>query len=222
MQIIGHRGAKGLAPENTIQSIQKALQHHVDELEFDVHVTKDNVAVLSHDATITDPGGKRLTIAETTYKELLAHKPNLATLEEVFKVGGPDMQYYIEIKPRVTVAPVVKLIKKQLAAGWSIDRLAVGSYSQKVLRAVQKQLPELDLIVIGHWSAVWATHRARQLNTKRISLSYRWLWWGVIKGLSDGGYKLNAYSINDPAKAQHWASYGLYGVVTDYPDRYEA
>ncbi len=50
----GHRGARGLAPENTIPAFERALQVGVSTLELDLAVTKDNVLVVSHDPTL-DP-----------------------------------------------------------------------------------------------------------------------------------------------------------------------
>ena len=49
MNIIGHRGAAGLAKENTLASIEAAIKNKVDGIEFDIYVTKDNQIVLSHE-----------------------------------------------------------------------------------------------------------------------------------------------------------------------------
>jgi len=73
MKIIGHRGARGLAPENTIASLMKAIEHHVDEIECDVRVTKDQVAVLMHNGHLIDQSGTKLAISQHSYAELLAH-----------------------------------------------------------------------------------------------------------------------------------------------------
>ena len=64
MKIVGHRGARGLSPENTIASLEKAIEHGVDMVEVDVRVTKDGVAVLHHDPVVTDPDGAEIIIAQ--------------------------------------------------------------------------------------------------------------------------------------------------------------
>jgi glycerophosphoryl diester phosphodiesterase len=48
-----------------------------------------------------------------------------------------------------------------------------------------------------------------------------WLWWGFIWMISRSGWQLYGYAINDPAKARRWARWGLAGVITDYPDKFE-
>ena len=74
MKIIGHRGAKGLAPENTKASIQAALDNHVHEVEIDLRVTKDNAVILNHDNFIAAKG-KKYVIRNYNYAELLSVKP---------------------------------------------------------------------------------------------------------------------------------------------------
>ena len=217
MKIVGHRGARGLAPENTIASLEKALEHNVDSIEFDVRVTKDGVPVLHHNRHHKDPDGKRLKISGNTYAELKDHDKDLATFEEALRAINQKVPAYIEVKPRVKTAPVVKVIKK---AGWKDENLRLASKSQKTLKQLHEALPALRTVVIEPWSGVRATWRARQLGTNHLFMNQRWLWWGFIKQISKN-YKLGTYTLNDPKKAARWEKHGLRLVVTDYPDRFE-
>jgi glycerophosphoryl diester phosphodiesterase len=221
MKIIGHRGARGLAPENTIAALRKGLEHHVDMLEFDLRVTKDNVVILHHDADLKDPSGKRLKINESTYSELTEHKPDLASFAEVLEIIGHPVPLYMEVKQDVPVEPIVKLIKQQLEKDWKSDYFLLGSKNQKTLRALHKALPDIEKIVIEPWSGVRAHRRARQVDAKIISMNQHWLWWGFIIGFKHSDRQLYAYTLNSPKKAVRWASWGLSGVITDYPDRFE-
>jgi glycerophosphoryl diester phosphodiesterase len=222
MKIIGHRGARGLSPENTIASLQKALEHHVDMIEFDVRVTRDGIVILHHDSFLTDPDGEKRPIADYTFAELKDHKKDLATFEEVLKSFADTVTLYIEVKPNVALEPVIKIIKKFIITGNPPERLLLGSKSQKTLLELHKALPAVPTIVIEPWSGVRAHYRARQVGTKQISMNQKWLWWGFIRGFKNSGWRLYAYTLNDPKKAKRWAGYGLYGVVTDYPDQFES
>ncbi len=221
MKIIGHRGARGLAPENTIASLQKALEHQVDELEFDLRVTRDGIVILHHDPFITDPDGEKHVIDEHSYGKLLKHKKDLATFEDVLEQIGHPVPLYVEVKPDESTKPIIKIIKNYLAKGWKPDYFLLASFSQKTLLELHEALPEIETIVLEKWSGVRASHRARQLGTKHISMNQKWLWWGFIRSVARSDYKLYAYVLNDPAKAKRWAKHGLYGVVTDYPDLFE-
>lgn len=221
MKVIGHRGARGLAPENTLASLRKALEHHVDILEFDVRVTKDDIVVLHHDVRLTDPAGQRFTVAETSYDELLAHKPDLTTLEAVLETIGHPIPLYIEVKRDVPIAPIINIINKYLAKGWKTDYFLLGSKSQKTLLELHAALPAIQKVVIEPWSGVRAHRRAHQVNAKIIAMNQLWLWWGFIHSFKNSDTQLYAYPVNNPAKAKRWARWGLAGVITDYPDRFE-
>ncbi len=221
MKIIGHRGARGLAPENTLASLKKALEHKVDELEFDLRVTKDGIVILHHNAHITDPNGNRHSIVGNNYDELLEHKPDLATFEAVLKTFGHPVVLHVEVKRSVPIEPIVKIFKKYLADGWKPEYFLLGSKSQKTLVRLHELLPDIQKVVIEPWSGVRATRRARQVGTNRLSMKQLWLWSGFIRMIARNGYELAAYPLNDPVKAKRWSTYGLAGVITDFPDRFE-
>lgn len=215
MKIIGHRGARGLAPENTIAALKKAIEHNVDEVEFDVRVTKDKVAVLHHNRRIKSRNGQKLWIHKAKYADLKAHKPDLATLQEALVALPTSAKLYIEVKPRVDIKPIVKLLKADN------HEFHIASKNQKTLLALHRAIPDKPTIVIHAWSGVIASHRARKLNTKRISMNHHWLWGGFISRVAKSGYQLSTYTINDPIKAKKWQKLGLYAVVTDRPDLFE-
>ncbi|HXR50233.1 MAG TPA: glycerophosphodiester phosphodiesterase, partial [Verrucomicrobiae bacterium] len=183
MKIIGHRGARGLAPENTIASLQKGLEHHADMLEFDLRVTKDHVVILHHDPYLTDPNGKKIIIKDTTYAELLEHKADIPTFEEVLDKVGHPVRLYVEVKPEAETKPIIKIFKARLAKGWKPEYFYLASFSQKILLELDKDLPEVQKVVIENWSGVRAHWRARQLHTKTVCMNERWLWSGFIKSV---------------------------------------
>jgi glycerophosphoryl diester phosphodiesterase len=216
VKIIGHRGAKGLAPENTISSLLKALEHNVAEIECDIRVTHDGIVVLHHNRHMRDTAGKKLNIKEHNFAELLSHKPDLTTLEAAIKAVAGKAPLLLEVKPKVDIKPVIKLLAKLPP-----ENFLLGSKSQRTLKGLHKALPKIQKVVIDPWSGVRATHRARQVGTKRLSMNKLWLWGGFVKAMSNSGYELYAYTLNSPAKARKWAEYGLKGVITDYPDLFE-
>jgi glycerophosphoryl diester phosphodiesterase len=221
MKIIGHRGARGLAPENTIAALKKGVEHKADLLEFDLRVTKDNVVILHHDKAVSDASGKRLLIKDHSYSELKDHKPDLATFEEVLKTISPKQRLYVEIKPREPLEQIVRLIKKYLKQGWPAKSMLLASKHQPTLVALHQALPELQTLVIEPWSGVRAHRRAKEVGTNIIAMNKLWLWFGFIWSVSRSGTQLYAYTLNDPGKAKRWQRWGLAGVVTDYPDRFE-
>lgn len=220
MKITGHRGAKGLAPENTIASFLKALEHGVDEVECDARVTSDGTVIILHNRHLEDQAGNKLAVRTHTLEELKAHKPDLPTLEEGLRAVQRRVPVVVEVKPGESVAPVVSVLQQLLAEGWRPADFLLASFSYKTLAELHSSLPGITKVVNDRWSGVRATHRARRLATKRITMNHRFLWRGFTHAMQRGGYQLNAYTLNDPAKARKLGRHGLYGVVTDFPDKF--
>jgi glycerophosphoryl diester phosphodiesterase len=217
MKIIGHRGARGLAPENTVLALSHALDHHVDEVEFDVRVTKDSIAVLHHDPAITI-NGSTLRIAHYTYEELRKHKHDLTSLESALDFINAKCRPHIEIKPGEPIEPIIRVVQKFLDSKiYTIRDFLFASKSQAILRTIHKAFPGAEMVVIESWSGIRARRRARELGTTRLSMKATWLWSGFLKPMAKRGYQITPYTLNNPAKARRWSRY-IYGVITDYPN----
>jgi glycerophosphoryl diester phosphodiesterase len=221
VKIIGHRGAKGLAPENTSASLKKALQHNVDAIEVDVRVTKDDVPILHHDDYIRGPSGQRLEVNRQTLSLLRNYLPELATLEGAIRIIDHAVPLQIEIKPGVNVQPIIAVIEQLLDNGWSKDEFRFTSFEGRILHAFHNAFPDCTLVVLETWSSVRATSRARSLGTRFITMNQRWLWRPFIRGMTRRGYIMGAYSVNSLRQAQLWEKAGLDNIITDYPDRFE-
>lgn len=202
-------------------ALLKGIAHGVDAVEFDVRVTKDGVVVLHHNPRLEDRQGKQLTIDQCTYRELLAHKPDLPSFEDATKAINQQTTMIIEVKPSVPIKPVVKAVKLLLKQGWPATNILLAARSYTIMKQLHAALPNIELMVIDRWSGVRGTHRARRLDAKKLAMNQWWLWPGFIRAVSRGGYELYAYPLNNPFKASRWAKYGLAGVITDYPDRYK-
>lgn len=220
MLIIGHRGAKGLAPENTLAALQAGLNTRVSMLEIDVRVTRDDTAVLFHDPFIRDSNGAKRFIHEIDFLELQSIKPDLLTLEAALQFIDRRTDIVIEIKPGIAIEPVMACIQPRIERNWLESDFIISSFDFKLLSRVHRDFPTVHLAVLDKWSSVRAGMRARKLHTKRITMNQRWLWSGFIRSVSGSGYKLSAYTLNNPKKAKKWEKAGLYAVITDYPDRF--
>jgi len=220
MKIIGHRGAKLLAPENTIASFEKALEHGVDEIECDVRITKDTIAVLVHDAYLHDRSGTKLRVSDHTYQELKEHKNDLATLEEALRFVDRKVPVMIELKPHEQSEPVILVVQKLLKQGWTKKDFLFVSFDFSILQALHQNLPGIELVIDEMWSGVRASYRARKLGIRRINMFSWWLWGGFIRSMSHN-YELSAFPLNNPKRAKRWAKAGLAGAITDTPDVFE-
>jgi glycerophosphoryl diester phosphodiesterase len=219
MLIIGHRGAKGLAPENTKASFKAALDSRVDGIECEVRTSRDGVPVIIHDETILIAGISE-PVHQITFKNLKTAAVDLLTLEEALRFLNKRVPVIIEIKPKTETEPIVDCIRKRLHNGWKPSDIKIASFDFNILKTMRAELPELDLVVNEPWSGVRARLRAKKLNTRFITMNQRWLWSGFIKAVARSGYKLSAYTLNDPQKARKYKMAGLYACITDFPDKF--
>src|SRR5690349_19809955 len=142
MQLIGHRGARGLAPMNTKASIKAALDAGVDWIEFDVRRTKDGVVVLSHDANTARVSLIPRAIARTSYKTLAKAKTYkgqpIATITEAFTTIGAKAKINVEIKSKGCAEIVVDHIERMVKAGANYERFLVSSFKPERLREIHR------------------------------------------------------------------------------------
>jgi len=146
---VGHRGAMGYEPENTLRSFKKALDIRVDMIELDVYVCKSGELVVIHDETVnrtTNGKGKVEDKTLTELKELDAGKgEKIPTLEEVLDLAnlsaqeGNKIKVNIELKGENTAEPVAKMIDKYIEEkGWSYEDFLVSSFNYKELQKFEK------------------------------------------------------------------------------------
>ena len=209
MLIIGHRGAKGLAPENTKASFLRALDSGVDLIELDIRTSADGLLVVHHDPAIGND-----KIAVTNYKKLKSLKPDLLKLDEALSVVGNKCPVIIEIKKGTDILSTIETLKKlSLPADTQFC-----SFYMPALLAIKLAFPSAIVTVNEKWSGVRGSYRCRKLDTEFLAMNQRWLWFGFISSMAKSGYKLSAYPLNSPSKAKKWAKHGLYAAVTDRPD----
>lgn len=133
--VVAHRGASAIAPENTLEAFEKAIEVGADMIEFDVRVTADGTLVVCHDPLPPVP-----------YSELPTKPPTLA---EVVETCAGRIALDVEIKVGGVEADVLGVVGARFAA----DEFVVTSFSDEIVRASKQQRPEVRaglLLASGH------------------------------------------------------------------------
>lgn len=143
-QIFAHRGYPVKFPENSLEGFKYAIQHGADGLEFDVHLTKDNVPVIMHDEKIDRTTDGKGRIRDYTYQQLchyhLANGETIPLLKDFLKlVGSNDVTLNLEFK---TNQIHYKGIEKTVLAMVKDHKLAhpviYSSFNLPTLKVAQK------------------------------------------------------------------------------------
>lgn len=158
-EIIAHRGASYLAPENTLSAFRKAMEIGADGVEMDVQQTSDKKLVIHHDYIIdlhTDISGKIYDMTEGELKELdfgswkdIAYKDEkIATLEETLALCKElDVaRVQLEMKaPLLHSDAFVEQVVEQVRAAGLGEKLVLTSFNHDHLKLAKQQMPELQV-----------------------------------------------------------------------------
>lgn len=202
MKIVGHRGARHLAPENTLAALEVAIKHGVDEIEIDVRVTRDGHVILNHDPVVHGDDGATYAITAHNLEELQAKKSDVVTLAAAVNAVNRRVPLMIEVKPAQPIAPIVSIIEAFLIDGWKASDFMFGSFSQSILRELHDALPQIELVVIEPYASFRATYRARQVGARKVSINHRLLWFANVAAMRRKNYEIYTWTLNNPKKAR--------------------
>lgn len=226
MLIIGHRGAAGLAPENTIDAFQKGIDVGADILEFDVQLTRDGIPVVIHDSTLLRTHRKRNIVRWSNHASLQKASEKghqIATLEEVLDLCFGKVLLNLEVKNRGTGAKIARYIEKNYIkkeSDW--ENILFSSFKGLELRAIRRISPHAELAMLHNRNpfAFIAYHRQLQFTAVGFHRLYtNQLATEIAKKL---GLFIYAYTVNRPAAAKRLIGEGIEGFVTDNPARLRA
>jgi len=217
---IGHRGARALADENTIESIMKAIETGVDYVEFDVRRTKDDVYVLMHDPTVdrtTDGKGKvsEMTIAE--FKKLKTRSGYTPpTLEEVLAALKPTRAGIIldiKLKDPKCVPEIFAAVDRY----GLVDRAIFETSYPRVANAVEKFNSELVSAIYPSWPRS-ALRYARKYKLDSIALYHPFARPRYVKKAKKDGFKVMVWTVNNAKSIERFEDkVKVDGILTDDP-----
>jgi len=231
-KIIAHRGARALAPENTMSAFVKAADLGVRAIEFDVTISADGVAVLMHDEDLDRCTNATGPIILKSLSELQALDAGswfradfagerIPTLEQVLDLAlDRELAVNLEIKPTLGwEEPTVTAIAETLGRVWRKDApLVVSSFNPLALEQFRAEMPDVDLGLLV--DAVPDTWSARMKRFDCVSLHCRapFVTRERVQAVHDQGYRLHVFTVNDVDQARELFAWGVDAVFTDHPD----
>lgn len=177
-KIFGHRGYPAKFAENSLEGFAYVLEHKIDGIEFDVHLTKDQVPVIMHDETIDRTTNGQGRIYDYTLAELkefkLANGQSIPTLAEFLDlVGQSDVLLNLELKTdQIQYPDIEKIVLNMVAQANLIHPVLYSSFNLQTLKNCQaidanqnynwlifKDLPNANEVVVAEKLAGIHPHR---------------------------------------------------------------
>ncbi|WP_274653233.1 glycerophosphodiester phosphodiesterase [Paenibacillus humicola] len=232
--IIGHRGAAGEAPENTLGSFRLAAEQGAHAVELDAHLSADGRLMVCHDATLdrtTDRSGWigrmqayeiREADAGVRFSEAYAGE-KVPFLDEVFELLPAGMMINVEVKHAYggKLAPVLlELLRRTDRLGSTV----VSSFDHKLLAAIKKAEPAVRIGLLYAADLVDHAAYAASLGVDVYSLHPQ----HMLIGPDDTaearrrGLEVYPYTANGEEELNRLIASGVSGIITDYPARLAA
>ena len=218
MKIIAHRGASGLALENTLASFELATLLGVDAIELDIHISQDGKLVVNHDATLLRTSGNPLQVKSSKQRQISAVLLNdgqsyVPTLKQVFDATS-HTPLIVEIKSSGCVPALHQLLKQHRNRD-----VTVVSFKHAELSQLQALGTHAKLVALERTKPFEIIDVARHQQFDGIGLNF-WLlnpltyWYARRAGLSIYVYTINSRVLG---KLISWL-YPHAGICTDHPE----
>lgn len=229
--IAGHRGAAGIAPENTLPSFRKAAQVGVRLIELDVRLTRDAQLVCFHDDRLDRVTAANGPVSEWEWAALSEVEvlpgsfhgeypgARIPLLAEVLAELPADCRFLVELKAEA-VRPEL-LVERSLAeieAAGARERCRIISFDFELLRLARRSPIDLGVLVATR-DAAQLFSRARELSARAVHPPYSLVDPLLVTEARDGGFLLNTWTVNTADDFRRLVALGVDEITTDYPDR---
>ncbi len=216
---IGHRGAAGHAPENTLTAIQKAIALGCDFAEVDVRRTRDGELILLHDERVdrtTDGEGPVDGMSIERVRKLKGMGgERIPTLAQALHAANGRIGLMLELK----VQGITDKVRSAVRRSRFRSPLVYASFAAEEMREIRTAIPSATTMVlmdtlprdpITHVRHVRATHAGLRFSTVTRPL---------IEGFHDAGLRVFVYTVNEPKDIRSAVSVGVDSIISDFPDR---
>ena len=222
--VIGHRGAMGHETENTLASIQKALDLGVDMIEIDVFKIKSGEIVVFHDETVdrlSNGGGniEDYNIVDLG-KLILDGNHKIPMLQDVLKLIDNKTRLNIELKGADTADRTNFIMNYYIKEkGWTPDNFIISSFRWDELKKFRELNNEIAIAVLTEENPLDALPLAKELKAEAINPYFELLTEENASKISSAGFKIYAWTVNEESEISRMKELGVDGIITNYPER---
>lgn len=209
--VFGHRGAPTVFPENSLAGFKYALAHHIDGLEFDVHLSKDQIPVVIHDETLDRTTNGKGRVHNYTFRQLrnfhLTNGEPIPTLAEVLNLlSNKDVYANLELKTNKIHYPKIEEIVLQMVNNTDlVHPMIYSSFDLQTLRNCRKIDPHQNYNFL---SSHRIFHPEKTIKKEGLSGLH-------LKHYQSAGFPQRVWTVNDERKAKLLLSHGITGIITD-------
>lgn len=216
-KIIGHRGAKGLELENTIQSFKRARQLGLDAIEFDIRATRDGKFIICHDDNLWRVSGKFTRVSKLSYDELAEiHLKNGETIPLLYDVLAllQDIPLILDLKTDQHPTEFFEIINSYPGL-----ELTIVSRLPRAIAACKRLRPDIPVFAEWYLSAELLTQFLHE-GADGLNLFYLWLNPFIYHYAKRHHMQLHVYTVNNVTLAKMLKKFFPdIWICTNHPDK---
>jgi glycerophosphoryl diester phosphodiesterase len=216
---IGHRGAAGHAPENTIAAIRRGISLGVDFVELDVQCTRDGRLVVMHDQLVDRTTDGIGLVSDMTWGELklldAGQGEGVPCVEEALAAANGHVGVILEAKTAGIGPAIHRAVETSAFSG----RVIYASFLHAEILAIRKLDPLATTMALMECVPLSGAAFARDADATLAGLSLDSATAEFIARLHDAGLEVLLYTVNDPRLIERAIELGADGVISDYPER---
>ena len=221
---IGHRGACGYEPENTLRSFNRALQLHVNMIELDVHVCVSGEIVVIHDSKVDRTTNGTGYVADKTLDELrtldAGKGERIPTLQEVLDLVNRKVKTNIELKGTGTAKPVFQLLEKHVREfGWSYGDFLISSFDRDELQEFRRLSREFSIGVLVRDIPKDFVEFVEKIGAYSVNVCIESITRELVDDAQRRGIKVFVWTVDGIDDIGRMKSLGVDGIFSNYPDR---
>ena len=213
---IGHRGAAGHVLENTLGSIEKAIELGVDYVEIDLRLTCDGHVVVLHDATVDRTTNGHGRIKDLTLAQVKRIKTkdgqHVPTLDEVLKLTDGRVGLMLELKIRGLAKPVTEIVQR---SGFS-SPVIYASFHHKELSRVREWLPSAAIMPLISRGRI-ALSIPEKLSADHVGIRFDRVTKPVVESFHAAGVPVFVFTVNEAVDIARVKDIGVDGIISDMP-----
>jgi len=220
-----HRGASGVAPENTLAAFQEALKQGAHGIELDVHLSSDGIPVVIHDETVDRTTNGRGVVCDMPVGDLRCLDAGcwfdsrfagekIPLLSEVLDWAGDRLKLNLEIKAFAAGTKILELLPDFPKA-----EVVISSFQHRLLRRLRQSHATLPLAFLSD-SSLWhlALRQAAQCGAQSWHPRIDRLSRAMLRQAHQRGLLVYPWTVDDPAQIRSLQQHGVDGVFTNFPD----
>lgn len=218
VEVVGHRGAKGLLPENTLPGFEKAIALGCGATECDVHLSADGVLVVCHDETVDRTTNGKGRIAEMTLARLreldAGGGARIPTLQEVLALVKGRITLLLELKGQGTADPAVAGVRAAAMA----DTVAFSCFDHDRIARVRELGDELRIAGIAATPDAKTLDRLAALKAEYVDINWKLLSKELVAAVHGRGLKVRGWNPDTAADMRAALATGIDSLSSNLPD----